>query len=129
MEEISRGGGTGRRAGLRILSPTTGGVSSTLTRDTLIHALSKIISIILLLSGLYKLATSVTDIFHIQNLPVTSSVYQSLIKKFAILLATSIIEATYGITLLFKSAPATKIAHIVGGILLLLISITINYFQ
>ena len=127
---LSRGGGIGRRAGLRILSPQ-GGVSSTLTRDTL-HTLSKLTSIALLGNGLYTLATSLNEIFfvlpimfQVKTTTLAPETQQDIINKFILLTATTLIETSYGLTLLTRAKEKITLIHIAGGILLFLFSVII----
>ena len=119
---LSRGGGIGRRAGLRILSPQ-GGVSSTLTRDTL----SKAISILLAGHGLYNLYQSINEtlyvlptMFKIQTTTLAPEIQQDIINKFILLTITTLVETSYGFILFTKAKEKITLVHIIGGILLFL---------
>jgi hypothetical protein len=88
------------------------------------HVLAKIISLLLIFSGLYQIFLSFNAIFFVYpqlskfHGYQTLSVEGGLVEKAIIIYISMIVSGTYGLALLFKPAPQIKIAHIIIGILI-----------
>ena len=86
------------------------------------HILTRIVSVILILSGFYHLFLSINAIFfiypdlHPNNYRASLILQKGLIEKALLLYAVMILNGSYGLALLFKPSQEVKIIHTIIGI-------------
>lgn len=93
------------------------------------HLLAKVISILLILFGIYQIFLSLNAIFFIYPHLTDYQGYhllwieEGLIEKALLLYATMVVNGIYGVVLLFKPIQEVKIIHIFGGIAIFIVSV------
>ncbi len=97
-------------------------MESLLLKTKIKHYLAKIISLMLLGSGLYKLGTSLWEIFSLTTtiqagITIPHQEFQEFLKKFLVESIEAVVETVYGMMLFFTHAHKLKILHILIGVL------------
>jgi len=88
---------------------------------------TKITSVALISSGLYQIWLSLRAIFFIYprldfHQPEAFLIQEGLIEKALLLYGTMVLNSLYGVALLFKPTKEVKIIHLLGGMIILIIS-------
>ena len=93
------------------------------------HILTRIVSVILILSGFYHLFLSINAIFfiypdlHPDNYRASLILQKGLIEKALLIYAVMIVNSTYGLALLLKPSQEVKIIHAIIGVFIAIASV------